>query len=32
MRIYNGKNTQRDRQIGFPGGAVVKNLPGNAGD
>ena len=27
QKIYNKDNTQ-----GFPGGAVVKNLPANAGD
>ena len=27
-----GKNTQKTRTKGFPGGSVVENLPANTGD
>ena len=30
--IKKGKNTQKTSERGFPGGAVVKNPPANAGD
>ena len=28
----NGKKKQKNKMKGFPGGAVVENLPANAGD
>ena len=30
--IYNAKRGYKTQWLGFPGGAVVENLPANAGD
>ena len=32
LKVDNEKSYNKDSNIGFPGGAVVKNLPANAGD
>ena len=30
--FYKQESTDKEKGLGFPGGAVVKNLPANAGD
>ena len=32
MHVYRKKQRSRRKEEGFPGGAVVENLPANAGD